>query len=119
MWWDFGTPFGNACEILGHSGSNQEVRGGTEGDYDFGGVGVGGDGDGYYSVEYAVMDDAGNRADFITAGGVIDGAAPTASVLAPATREAGERTTFSAFVSDNLDLNRGPRIHRGRRWYCR
>ena len=51
------------------------------------------------------MDDAGNRADFITAGGVIDEVAPTASVLTPATLEAGERTTFSAFVSDNLDLN--------------
>ena len=89
-----------ACEILGQSGSHQLERGGSEGDYDFDG-----DGDGYYSVEYAVMDDAGNRADFITAGGVIDGVAPTASVLVPATREAGERTQFSAFVSDNLDLN--------------
>ena len=90
-----------ACEILGQSGSHQTQRGGSEGDYDFDG-----DGDGYYSVEYAVMDDAGNRADFITAGGVIDEIAPTASVLAPATREAGERTMFSAFVSDNLDLAR-------------
>lgn len=91
------------CEILGQTDSHQSARGGTEGEYDFGGVG--GDGTGYYSVEYAVMDDAGNRADFITAGGVIDEVPPTASVLAPATREAGERTQFSAFVSDNLDLN--------------
>ena len=89
------------CEILGQSGSHQSERGGSEGDYGFDG-----DGDGYYSVEYAVMDDAGNRADFITAGGVIDEIAPTASVLVPATREAGERTSFSAFVSDNLDLAR-------------
>ena len=74
---------------------------GPRGEYDFGG-----DGTGYYSIEYAVMDDAGNRADFITAGGVIDEVAPTASVLAPATREPGERTTLSAFVSDNLDLAR-------------
>ena len=88
------------CEILGQSGSHQSDRGGSEGEYDFDG-----DGDGYYSVEYAVMDDAGNRADFITAGGVIDGVPPTASVLAPANPEAGERTQFSAFVSDNLDLN--------------
>jgi hypothetical protein len=88
------------CEILGQTGSHQSARGGTEGEYDFMD-----DGDGYYSVEYAVMDDAGNRADFITAGGVIDEVAPTASVLAPAMREAGERTTFSAFVSDNLDLD--------------
>ena len=89
-----------ACEILGQSGSHQSpMRGGTVGEYDFMD-----DGDGYYSVEYAVMDDAGNRADFITAEGIIDEVEPTASVLAPAMREAGEGTTFSAFVSDNLDL---------------
>ena len=96
----FWYPRDMACEILGQSGSHQSEMGGTEGEYDFMD-----DGDGYYSVEYAVMDDAGNRADFITAGGVIDEVAPTASVLAPAMREAGERTTFSAFVSDNLDLD--------------
>ena len=91
---------GRACEILGHSGSHQSERGGSAGEYDFLG-----DGDGYYSVEYAVMDDAGNRADFVTAGGVIDEVAPSVSVLAPANPEAGERTQFSAFVSDNLDLD--------------
>ena len=49
---------------------------GPSGDYEFEN-----DEFGYYSIEYAVMDDAGNRADFVTAGGVIDEDEPSASVL--------------------------------------
>ena len=89
------------CEILGDPGSHQDIRGGTDGLYDFAGQGYG-----YYAIEYAVMDDAGNRADFINVGGVLDNILPVASPLVPADRELGERSTLSAFVSDNLDLAR-------------
>ena len=91
---------GRRCEILGQSGSHQSVRGGTAGDYGFDT-----DETGYYSIEYAVMDDAGNRADFITAGGVIDETPPVASALVPGTRDVGDRATLSAFAADDLDLN--------------
>ena len=104
------------CDILGDPSSDQyrtsgvvvhgreastAVMGGTEGDHDFTDSEIG-----YYDVEFAVMDDAGNRADFTTLSGIIDQDAPSASVLVPTTRTAGEPTTFSAFVSDNLDLDR-------------
>ena len=94
------------CEILGDPGSNQwradpAIRGGTTGSYDFAVQE-----DGYYAVEYAVMDDAGNRASFIQAGGVIDEAAPVGNALVPAARAIGGRSTLSAFASDNLDLDR-------------
>ena len=94
------------CEILGDPGSNQwradpAIRGGTTGSYDFAMQE-----DGYYAVEYAVMDDAGNRASFIQAGGVIDEAAPVGNALVPAARAIGGRSTLSAFASDNLDLDR-------------
>ncbi|MDE0082087.1 MAG: Ig-like domain-containing protein [Gammaproteobacteria bacterium] len=93
---------GRACNILGDPGSNQwraAIRGGTVGEYDFDGQGFG-----YYAIEYAVMDDAGNRAPFIQVGGVLDNVPPVGSALVPAAREAGSRSTLSAFASDNLDL---------------
>ena len=87
------------CEILGAPGSHQTTRGGSTGDYNFMGQEYG-----YYAIEYAVMDDAGNRADFISVGGVLDNNGPVGNALVPATREMGERSTLSAFASDNLDL---------------
>ena len=97
---------GGACEILGDPGSNQwrtdpPTKGGTTGSYDFANQE-----NGYYAVEYAVMDDAGNRAPFIQTGGVIDETAPVGSALVPAARAIGGRSTLQAFASDNLDLDR-------------
>ena len=88
--------------VSGRPGETTEVKGGTVGDHTFATT----DGIGYYDVEFAVMDDAGNRADFTTLSGVIDTGPPSASVLVPPAPEAGEPITFSAFVSDNLDLDR-------------
>ena len=101
-----------SCEIRGDPGSNQwratndmderTVWGGTSGNYDFDGQDYG-----YYVVEYAVMDDAGNRApSFIEVGGVLDETKPVVSVLVPADRTPGSRSTLSAFAADNLDLDR-------------
>ena len=102
------SPSGGTCEVLGDPGSNQwrhmmnaGIMGGTSGSYDFDGADYG-----YYAVEYAVMDDAGNRAPFIQTGGVIDETAPVGNALVPADREMGMRSTLSAFASDNLDLDR-------------
>ena len=107
---------GRTCEILGDPGSHQDkppmdasaIKGGTTGDYAFG-YGAAentgdGTGTGYYAIEYAVMDDAGNRADFINVGGVLDNNLPVGNALVPAARTMGERSTLSAFASDNLDL---------------
>ena len=87
------------CEILGDPGSHQTTRGGSTGDYDFMDQGYG-----YYRIEYAVMDDAGNRAPFIQVGGVLDNDLPVGNALVPAERMLGDRSTLSAFASDNLDL---------------
>ena len=51
------------CDILGDPGSRQTAMGGTGGLENFASQS-----DGYYAIEYAVMDDAGNRAPVIEVG---------------------------------------------------
>ena len=90
-----------SCRILGAASASVGV--GTDGRHNFlDRVGS----PGYYFIEYAAMDNAGNTAEFTTLRGVLDVLPPAAVVSFAPPVTAGEAKVFSVTAFDDLDLDR-------------
>ena len=87
------------CQVAGDASSS--VGPGSDGRYDFASGA-----NGYYFLEYAAMDNAGNTAEPTNLRGILDTSPPAAVVSFAPPVESGEAKTFSISAFDNLDLQR-------------